>query len=197
MCIWLVEEMMQTDVPVAAEQHVQFILNWRNKIQQEVFILLQAIQIVSNRKLFISISVCIIRRLTSLWTCGLLLLAANFYIPTFVFLPLTKCNTHSVFCSSAAGFDWRAGTSSSLAERNAARCWRKKMKKNCKKVKGGPYVSVCLFPPRKAVERELCNQRSNKPVDMLRCLSREWVVALATSPQALQVNGRKLKFAGC
>lgn len=37
--------------------------------------------------------------------CGLLLLAANFYIPTFILSPLTKYNTHSVFCSSAAGFD--------------------------------------------------------------------------------------------
>lgn len=39
---------------------------------------------------------------------------------------------------------------------------------------------------------ELCDQRSNKPVDMLHRLSREGVVALATAPQALQVNGGKL-----
>lgn len=61
--IWLVEEMMQT-----AAEHVQFLSNWHNKIQQEVSILLQAIWTVSKRKLLISISVCITRRLTILWT---------------------------------------------------------------------------------------------------------------------------------
>lgn len=43
-----------------------------------------------------------------------------------------------------------------------------------------------------AMWRELCDQRSNKPVDMLHRLSCEGVVAVATTPQALQVNGGKL-----
>lgn len=73
-------------------------------------------------------------------------------------------------------------------------------KKKEEKLQKGKTRAICFCVsvfPRKAVERELCNQRSNKPVDMLHCLSREWVVAPATAPQALQVNGRKLKFAGC
>lgn len=45
--------------------------------------------------------------------------------------------------------------------------------------------------------RELCDRRSNKPVDMLHRHSWEGVVARATTPQALQVNGGKLWFAGC
>lgn len=45
--------------------------------------------------------------------------------------------------------------------------------------------------------RELCDRRSNKPVDILHRHSWEGVVARATTPQALQVNGGKLWFAGC
>lgn len=110
--------------------------------------------------------------------CDLLLLAANFFIPAFILSPLAKHYTHSAFC---------------LISRSARCCkilWRRE-KKTCEKVQRGPYVPACLFFPRKAVKRELYNQRSNKPVDVLHCLSREWVVAPATAPQALQVNGRK------
>lgn len=48
------------------------------------------------------------------------------------------------------------------------------------------FLCDCFFS-QKAMWRELCNQRSNKPVDMLHRLSREGVVAIATTPQALQV----------
>lgn len=72
--------------------------------------------------------------------------------------------------------------------------WKKK--KPAKRYNGGHMFCVSVFL-LKAVKRELCNQRSNKPVDVLHCLSREWIVAPATAPQALQVNGRKLKFAAC
>lgn len=63
--------------------------------------------------------------------------------------------------------------------------------KALQKVKRGANVSVCTFFSQKAMWKELCDQRSNKPVDMLHRLSWEGAVAIATTPQAVQVNGGK------
>lgn len=57
---------------------------------------------------------------------------------------------------------------------------------------GGIRFCFCDRFSQMAVWSELCDQRSNKPVDMLHRLSWEGVVAEATTPQALQFNGGKL-----
>lgn len=71
--------------------------------------------------------------------CGLPLPTANFYIPTFILLPLTQ---------------YSACLRQALTREPTRRhlCWSAvlqdaggKKEKNCKKVKRGPYVSVCLF----------------------------------------------------
>lgn len=51
---------------------------------------------------------------------------------------------------------------------------------------------LCDWFSQIAMGIELCDQRSNKPVDMLHRPSWEGTVAMATKPQALQVNGGKL-----
>lgn len=76
-------------------------------------------------------------------------------------------------------------------------CNAAKMMRRLAKGKAGGHTFLCGWFSQMAMWRELCDQRSNKPVDMLHRLSWEGVVAIATTPQALQVNGGKLWFAGC
>lgn len=61
-----------------------------------------------------------------------------------------------------------------------------------KPLKKGKTGGLRIWLSQKATWGELCDQRSNKPVDMLHRLSWEGAVVMATTPQALQVNGEKL-----